>query len=151
MEKLKRLISHFEGMIGFVRLKNLQNMSLGSVLEKQVVKYKDKPLILFENRTISYCEFNISANKIANFFLNKNFIKGDTVALFMDNRPEFLIIHAGLAKIGVVPALLNSNLKGHVLLHAINIAEAKAIIIGHELVGEIAKIKRYKTSKACLW
>ncbi|HPX91627.1 MAG: Long-chain-fatty-acid--CoA ligase FadD17 [Spirochaetes bacterium ADurb.Bin218] len=142
MEKLKRLISHFEGMIGFVRLKNLQNMSLGSVLEKQVVKYKDKPLILFENRTISYCEFNISANKIANFFLNKNFIKGDTVALFMDNRPEFLIIHAGLAKIGVVPALLNSNLKGHVLLHAINIAEAKAIIIGHELVGEIAKIKK---------
>jgi len=60
----------------------------------------------------------------------------------MDNRPEFLIIHAGLAKIGVIPALLNNNIKGQTLVHAINIADARALIIGHEYLEEIRKIRK---------
>jgi acyl-coenzyme A synthetase/AMP-(fatty) acid ligase len=48
---------------------------------------------------ISYSEFNEAANRYSHLFQKRGFIKGDTVALLMDNRPEFLIIHAGLAKI----------------------------------------------------
>jgi acyl-CoA synthetase (AMP-forming)/AMP-acid ligase II len=58
----------------------------------------------------------------------------------MDNRPELLIIHAGLAKIGVIPALINNNIKGRILAHAINIADAKSVIIGHEYMREFNKI-----------
>jgi acyl-CoA synthetase (AMP-forming)/AMP-acid ligase II len=60
----------------------------------------------------------------------------------MGNRPEFLIIHAALAKIGVVPALVNNNIKGQILLHAINISEARALVIGDEYLQEIKKIRK---------
>ena len=46
------------------------------------------------------------------------------------------MIHAcrlGLAKIGVVPALINYNLRNNALVHTIKAAEAKAIIYGLEL------------------
>lgn len=142
MEYIKRLYSHFNGLINFLALKKKKDMSLGSVLERQGDKYRDKPLILFEDRTISYSEFNSSANRYSHLFLKRGFIKGDTVALLMDNRPEFLIIHAGLAKIGVVPALVNNNIKGQSLIHAINIAEARALIIGHEYLEDVKKIKK---------
>ena len=137
---LKRLYSKIRGLINFLSLKKEKMMSVGSVLEKQAARYSKKPLILFEGRTITYKEFNESANQYANFFKSKGFVKGDIVALLMDNRAEFLIVHAGLAKIGVVPALINNNIKGRVLAHAVNIAEAKAIILGHEFLKEYQEI-----------
>ncbi|HPJ34464.1 MAG TPA: long-chain-acyl-CoA synthetase [Spirochaetota bacterium] len=142
MEYFKRLYSFIEGFLGFLKLKNKSNVSAGSIIEEQALKYNNKPLILFEDREISYSEFNETANRYAHFFLKRGFIKGDTVALLMDNRPEFLIIHAGLAKIGVVPALVNNNIKGQILAHAVNIADARALIIGHEYLNEIVKIKK---------
>lgn len=141
MESINRLFSFIEGVIGYKSLKNKKIMSLGSILEKQAKRYKDKPLILFEEKTITYREFNENANRYAHFFQKKGLIKGDTVVLLMDNRPEVLMIHAGLAKIGVVPALVNNNIKGQILLHAINIAEGRALILGDEYISEITKIK----------
>lgn len=137
---IKRSYSKIRGLINYLSLKKEKKISVGSILEKQAARYSKKPLILFEGRSITYKDFNGSANQYANFFNNKGFVKGDTVALLMDNRPEFLIVHSGLAKIGVVPALVNNNIKGRVLAHAVNIADAKAIIIGHEFLKEYQEI-----------
>ncbi len=141
MEYFKRLYSAIEGIFWLKQLKNKKKMSLGSILEKQAAKYKDKPLILFEDREISYTEFNETANRYSHLFQKRGFIKGDTVAVLMENRPEFLIVHAGLAKIGVIPALVNTNIKGKTLAHAINIADARALVIGAEYLSEYLKIK----------
>src|SRR5512145_1521375 len=102
MEKIKRLYSLAEGIYGYKKLKKKCDMSVGSILEKQSAKYGDKSLVLFEEREISYKQFNEMANRYSHFFQRSGFIKGDTVAVLIDNRPEFLIIHAGLAKIGVI-------------------------------------------------
>ncbi len=141
MEYIKRLYSIIEGAWWFLQFSKRKEISLGSILEKQAAKYKDKPLILFEDREISYTLFNETANKYSHFFQKRGFIKGDTVVIYMDNRPEFLIIHAALAKLGIVPALINSNIRGQALLHSINIAEARALVVGEEYLAEYLKIK----------
>ena len=48
----------------------------------------------------------------AHWALSKGFRAGDVVALFMMNRPEFIIFWLGMAKIGVVTSFLNHNLRG---------------------------------------
>jgi hypothetical protein len=74
------------------------------------------------------------ANKIANTFSTiYNLKKGDTIALFMDNRPEYVCIWLGLAKIGVISALINTNLKSTALAHSVKISNSKIVIYGHEL------------------
>jgi solute carrier family 27 fatty acid transporter 1/4 len=73
------------------------------------------------------------SNRIANYFLRKGLKKGDAVALFMENRPEYVAMWIGLAKIGVIPALINYNLKQNALIHTIKVADCKAIIYGLEL------------------
>lgn len=73
-------------------------------------------------------------NKIANLFSSKFGLKrGDCVALFMENRPEFVGIWYGLSKLGVITACINSNLKLKVLLHSIDVAKAKILIYDDEL------------------
>ena len=48
-------------------------------------------------------------------------------------RPEFVVTWLGLAKIGIIPAFINYNLKKDALLHTINVADCRAIIYGLEL------------------
>ena len=74
------------------------------------------------------------SNKVANSFLAAGYKRGDAVALYMDNRPEYVAIWLGLAKIGVVPALVNHNQKKQAFEHAVKVADSKAIIFGAEFV-----------------
>ena len=82
------------------------------------------------------------SNRVANYFLNKlNLKKGDCVALFMENQPEHPGIWLGLSKIGVITALVNTNLKNEPLLHSINVAKAKYVIYGSSLTNSIKTIE----------
>lgn len=70
---------------------------------------------------------------MANLFKRHGLAKGDCVALFMPNKPEFVCIWLGLSKLGVVTALINNNLRLKSLAHCINISKAKALIFDDSL------------------
>lgn len=74
------------------------------------------------------------SNRIANLF-SKQFKlkKGDCVAVFMENKPEYAGIWLGLSKLGVITALINTNLKGQQLMHTFENAKPKLVIYGVEL------------------
>ncbi len=54
-------------------------------------------------------------------------IRGDTIAVFLENRPELLAVVAGAAKVGVACAMLNTSQKGRVLEHSINLVSPKTV------------------------
>lgn len=141
MTALSRQWSKMEAVKMLLSLKNPKKMSLGSVLEKQARKNPTQAAILYEDRVISYREFNESANRYAHLFQQRGFKKGDVVALLMENRPEYLIAVAGLAKLGIIVSLVNTGVRGKVLSHAINICSAQAIIIGNELLPAFAEVR----------
>ena len=73
------------------------------------------------------------SNKVADIFAHRfQLKKGDSVALYMENRPEFVGIWLGLSKLGVITALINTNLKSKQLVHSITVARSKALIFGSE-------------------
>jgi solute carrier family 27 (fatty acid transporter), member 1/4 len=57
------------------------------------------------------------------------------IALFMENSAEFVAAWMGLAKIGVVTAWINSNLKLQPLAHCLRVSRAKAVICSEMLNG----------------
>ena len=60
------------------------------------------------------------ATKVARLFQEKfELKKGDCVALFLENKPEFIGIWLGLSKIGVISALINTNLRNQLLKHVV--------------------------------
>lgn len=67
--------------------------------------------------------------------------KGDVASLVMTNRPEYTFIWLGLAKIGVITAFINTNLRDQPLLHCINASASKIIIYSSDLAdGKISYI-----------
>lgn len=141
MESLKRQFSKINGARIVFSLKKPQKISLGSILEKQAIKRPGQAIILFEEQVTTYREFNEKANRYAHLFKSRGFKKGDVVALLMENRPEYLIVIAGLAKLGVIISLVNTGVRGRVLSHAVNICDAQAIIVGNELLAAFEEVR----------
>ena len=75
--------------------------------------------------------------QIAHWAIAAGFKPKDTVALFMENRPEYIMTWLGLAKAGCVIALINSNNKKKPLIHSISIANCSGLIFGSELTANV--------------
>jgi len=102
--------------------------------EKLVRTQPGKACIVYGEHIWTFKDMEIYANKIACLFQKRYGLKkGDCVALFMENKPEYVGVWLGLSKIGVITALVNTNLKNEALLHSITIANASAVVFGSTL------------------
>lgn len=93
----------------------------------------DNVAIRYNDQVWTYADYNGLANRYARWAEAQNIGKGDSVALLMENRPEFLAAWLGLLKVGASAALVNTNLTGNSLSHCIEISNAKNLILGSEL------------------
>ena len=119
----------------------LGSVLIPDVLEGTVDRFADNTAFIFEGARSTYADLEARANRIAAWGQNIGLKPGDTVALFMDNRPDYVAVWFGLSKIGVITALINSHLSGTGLTHCLNVAEAKAIITCQELDARVRDIR----------
>ncbi len=119
----------------FVKLhKKGQPGSLGAQIAQNALERPDHPAIIYNDQVLTYKQFNQISDKYACYFREQGFCKGDVVAVILSNRPAFLCAVTGLSKLGVISALINSELRGEVLAKSINTVQARAVIIGHEFL-----------------
>ncbi len=107
-------------------------MNPALLLQRLADKQPNDLAIAFEESRYSWRQFNARANQFAAFFKEKSIGSGDVVALMMDNRPDYLFCVMGLNRIGAIASLINTNLKGDALEHAINTCGAKHLFLGTE-------------------
>ena len=93
-------------------------------LEAAVDKWRERPAITFEGKTVSYGEMDATANRYAHWAKEQGITRGQTVALFMPNRMEYLAIWYGFSKVGVITALINNQLTSEALCHSLNLSGA---------------------------
>ena len=116
-------------------------LTLGTLVENNAEKHRDRSAILFEDFSITWGDFNSWSNRIAGYFQAQGLKKGDSIAIFLENRPEVLAVVAGAAKIGVACAMLNTSQKGKVLEHSANLVNPKMVVVGEELVAAFDDVK----------
>ena len=101
--------------------------------------------------TFTFAEFNARANRYARWAAAQGIRKGDTIGLLMPNRPEFIAAWVGIARMGGVVALLNTNLAGKTLAHCINIVEPRHIIVAAPLTDAYRSAEPHLTGSAIVW
>lgn len=107
-------------------------------LEQRAREVGDRPFLYFEEQVITFAEANTRADQIAHTLVAAGYGRGDVVALLMDNRPEFVLAWLGMAKVGIVAALINTSARGVVLAHALQATGARALLVGSELAAAVA-------------
>jgi fatty-acyl-CoA synthase len=140
LERLVQLYRFAKFGLPLARIKPESPRTIADVIEEQAVARARHPFVLFEGRTVTYEDYNRAANRVAHWALAHGIGRGARVALLMQNRPEFLETWAGLAKVGATTALINTNLIGRALEHAIATADAKHVIVGAECLAALATL-----------
>ena len=110
--------------------------TVGDRIEKVVDAHRTDVAIVDaadDGRAVTYGELDAQANRVAHWALGQGIGKGDVVALLMANRPEFVSTWIGLAKVGAVTALINTNLTGEPLRHSIRVSGASHLVVDTEL------------------
>ncbi len=134
--KIKRELKFLGGLTRTLkRVKSIAPDSTNLIcddLEAAVDKWRDRSAITFEGKTVTYAELDAMANRYAHWAKGQGITRGQTVALFMPNRLEYMAIWYGLTKVGVATALINNQLTGAALAHCLKISQALHCIVDPE-------------------
>jgi fatty-acyl-CoA synthase len=120
-------------------------------IEATVDKFPANPAIWFEGEEWSYARFDARCNQFAHWALEQGLKRGDVAALLLTNRPDFIACWVGLAKVGVVTALINTNLTGGPLAHCVRVAGAKAVIVGDDTEDAYLAVAAQIEAQPAIW
>src|SRR5262249_4122476 len=67
------------------------------------------------------------------------------------NRPEYAAIWLGLSRVGVVVALVNTNLAGPSLAHCINIVAPRHVIVESQLIDTLDSARPHLADDVSVW
>ncbi|WP_313431290.1 AMP-binding protein [Siminovitchia terrae] len=139
-------------------MQNLKKKSWPSYLPKQLdYKLGEKPLHEYLNynaekypscvpynyygNKITWAMLNDYTNRLAQFLKENHIKKGDRVALYMQNCPQYIIGYFGIQKIGAIVVPLNPMYKEAELDYFINEVDIKAVISTVDLYPRVYAIK----------
>jgi acyl-CoA synthetase (AMP-forming)/AMP-acid ligase II len=88
--------------------------------------------LAFEDERYSWADVDAISSRYAELFERRGIDAGDVVAVVMDNRPDYLFIELALNKLRAVAALVNTNLSGRPLAHAISVVHPELVVVGSE-------------------
>src|ERR1700688_2802968 len=114
---------------------------LHAVLDELGHRLGDTPALLSDRECFTYLELAGRARRYARCALAQGLAKGDVVGLLMPNRPEYLGIWLGLARAGLITALINTNVSGASLAYSVNVAAAKALIVDASMMEQLASAR----------
>jgi len=78
-----------------------------SVLDEAAAKYSNNAFTIFKGATKTFREVKEAAHKVAGFLNSKGVKKGDHVAIFLPNIPQFPEVYFGILKAGAVCVTCN--------------------------------------------
>jgi fatty-acyl-CoA synthase len=101
-------------------------VTLPSLLPGLAETHGDAPALIGPDHHLTYKTLAAAANRAAHWAETQP--PGATIALLMPNSPDYAAIWLGITSTGRIAALLNINLTGAALTHAIKAANATQII-----------------------
>ena len=119
--------------------------------EKACDKYQNNLAVLFEGKTLTYQQLDTLANRYAHWGRARGLKPGDTVALFMPNRLEYISAWLGMNKIGAITALINNSLTGPGLAHCINISMASLTLVDRSTLPAFRDVEKQIERHQAVW
>ena len=101
---------------------------LHEILEKTAKEHPEKAAIAYFEGEIAYAELDSLSNRFAGALAALGVKKGDRVAIFLPNIPQFVIAYYGVLKAGAVSTAISPLHKEREVEHQLSDSEAETIV-----------------------
>ncbi|MGP9038181.1 AMP-binding protein [Bacillus stercoris] len=109
----------------------LIHSTIGRLLEQTAEAHPHRDAVVYPDRNIryTYAQFDSLCRQTAKGLMRMGIGKGDHVAIWASNIPEWLAVQFATAKIGAVLVTVNTNYQAHELDYLLKQSDAAALII----------------------
>ena len=107
---------------------------LTDYLRRWAAQQPDKPAVIFYGATLTYGELDRLSDAFATLLAQNGLARGDRVAVFLPNCPQFLIAFYGILKLGCVHVPVNPMFREHELLYELEDTGAVAMVAQDQLM-----------------
>ena len=128
-----------------------RNRTLPAVIEEVAARFGEAPALLSDRQQLTYKALARRISQYARWALWQGLAKGDVAGLLMANQPEYMAIWLGLTSVGVVVALLNTNLEGPSLAHCMEVTSPRCIITSAEFFNKLTAALTHLETSPEVW
>lgn len=114
---------------------------LQGLLETSAKEFGEKTAIVYGEQSISYLQLDFQSNQFANVLLSLGLRKGDRVALYLPNVPQFMIAYFGTLKTGAIVTTISPLYREREITFQLKDSGAQTIVTLDSLDQNIEKIK----------
>ena len=126
-------------------------VTLPVLIDTLAESFGDAPALISEHQSLTFRGLAERSSQYARWALRQGLSFGDVVCLLMPNCPEYMAIWLGITHVGGIVSLLNTNLVGDSLLHAINIVAPRHIIADVALAEAFVGIEARLSPEIQIW
>ncbi|MDR0819571.1 MAG: acyl--CoA ligase, partial [Oscillospiraceae bacterium] len=91
-------------------------------------------------KEITWKEFDIKANKFANFLISRGYKKGDKIAILLMNCIEWLPIYFGILKAGCIAVPLNFRYASDEIAYCLELSDASTLVFGQHFIDRLSQL-----------
>jgi long-chain acyl-CoA synthetase len=113
---------------------------LFDLLRKTTEKYPNHAALVYFDKEITYKELDVASDKFATALADLGVKKGDKVAIFLPNIPQYVMAYYGTIKIGAIDTAISPLYKEREVEHQLNDSEAETIVVLDVLYPIVEKV-----------
>src|SRR5712664_641367 len=113
--------------------------SVTRMFDEATERAPERTAVVFYGRTISYRELREATDRLANALAARGVKKGDRVALYLLNSPQFIIAYFAALKCGATVTPISPVYTSHEVRHQLNDSGARVVVCQDILYEKIAK------------
>ena len=116
-------------------------VALTEYLRAWAKKQPEHPAVIFYGHTLTYADLDKQSDRFAALLMSKGVKKGDRVAVFMPNCPQFHIVFFGILKLGAVHVPVSPLSRAFELAYELNDTDAEVIVAQDQLIDTVNQVK----------
>jgi long-chain acyl-CoA synthetase len=113
---------------------------LHGLLAATAEKYPENTAIVYFNKGMTYRELNHLSDRFATALDGLGVRKGDKVAIFLPNIPQFVISYYGISKAGAIETAISPLYREREVAHQLNDSEAETVVVLDALYPILEKV-----------
>ena len=107
---------------------SFRDVTVGTLLTRLAAALPAQPALLYPDRQFTFAELEAEARLIARGLMAGGVERGERVALWATNVPEWIVLQFALAKVGAILVTVNTSLRANEMDYLLRQSEAATVI-----------------------
>lgn len=119
----------------------IPEVTLYDMLQRSVQQFGEQPVIIFEDREITYNELKRRVDCLANSWVKRGYKQGERIGIMVSNQPDYIVCYYAAHAIGAIVVQINPAYTPRELLQIVNDAQVSYMVTDENSVQTVDTIR----------